>query len=132
VARKIGIGIVFVWFLIGGIGHFAAADFFLLIVPPYIPFPREVVYVSGICELAGAVGMLIPRVRRAAGLGLFLLTIAVSLANIHMRVHAELFPSVPVWAMDARLVLQVALLVCILWASGWTDGRKWLGVAVRS
>jgi len=52
--KKLGIAFVFSWFFFGGIGHFTATTFFTSIVPPYIPYPEEVVYISGVFELLGA------------------------------------------------------------------------------
>ena len=64
----------------------------------------------------GAAGILIPVTRRAAGIGLFLLTIAVTPANVYMLQHAELF-NVPRWALIVRLPFQVVLLALILWST---------------
>ena len=112
--RKIGLGIVFVWFFGGGIGHFVADDFFAKIVPPYIPMDAYwVVYISGVFELLGAFGVLLARTRQLAGLCLIALTLAVSLANIHMWLNPELFPDVPSWALSLRLVIQVLFIACI-------------------
>jgi len=115
-ARLVGLGFVFLWFSIGGVAHFAATDVEMRIIPPYIPWPRDVVLVSGFFELLGAVGLLIRRFRAAAGCGLFLLTLAVTPANVYMLQHAELF-NVPVWLLVVRLPVQVALLVLIVWSS---------------
>jgi len=115
-ARVVGLGFVFLWFSIGGVAHFAATDVEMRIIPPYIPWPRDVVLVSGFFELLGAVGLLIRRFRAAAGCGLFLLTLAVTPANVYMLQHAELF-NVPVWLLVVRLPVQVALLVLIVWSS---------------
>ena len=116
--RRIALGIVFLWFAVGGIAHFLATDAFVSIVPPWVPMPRAVVLLSGALELLGATGLLVPRTRRAAGLGLCLLTIAVTPANVHMLQHAGDYPDVPYWALVARLPLQLALLATIAWASG--------------
>lgn len=115
--RKLGLGIVFAWFFFGGIGHFTMTDFFLGIVPPYVPWPLAAVYVSGVFELLGAAGLLLPATRRLAGWGLMLLVCAVTPANIHMWLHPELFPDFPAWALSARLVIQILLLVCIWWST---------------
>ncbi len=115
--KRIGLGIVFVWFFLGGIAHFTATDMEMRIMPPYIPAPRLMVWVSGVCELLGAVGLLLPRTRRAAGIGLVALTIAVTPANVYMLQQAEAF-HVPYWALVARLPLQVGLLALIAWSSG--------------
>jgi uncharacterized membrane protein len=108
-----GLAFVFLWFLVGGIAHFAFTETGMRIVPPWLPWPRAVVLVSGVFELVGAAGLLHPRTRRWAAWGLFALTVAVTPANIYMLQHAELFPNIPVWALVARLPLQVLLLVLI-------------------
>jgi uncharacterized membrane protein len=115
-AKRIGVGIVFLWFLIGGIAHFTATHLQMSIVPPYIPWPRAAVLVSGACELLGAVGLLHQPTRRAAGLGLFALTIAVTPVHIYMLQRPELF-DVPYWALVLRLPLQAALLGLIVWST---------------
>jgi len=115
--KLLGLGFVFVWFFIGGIAHFAATDLEMKIVPPYIPWPRTAVLISGVFELLGAFGLLIPSIRRAAGAGLFVLTIAVTPVHIYMLERPELF-GVPYWALVVRLPVQVGLLALIAWSSG--------------
>lgn len=112
----IGLVIVFLWFLIGGIAHFVATATEMRIVPPYIPWPRATVLVSGVFELLGALGLLHPSTRRAAGVGLFALTMAVTPAHIYMLRRSDLF-DVPYWALVLRLPLQAALLVLIAWST---------------
>lgn len=115
--RKLGLGIVFCWFFFGGIGHFVATDFFISIVPPYVPSPRTMVYVSGVFEILGAIGVLIAATRFWAGIGLFLLTICVTPANVHMWMHPEQFEGFSPTMLSLRLVIQVLLLACILWST---------------
>ena len=115
-ARRIGLAVVFLWFLIGGIAHFFATETEMRIVPPYIPWPRAAVLVSGAFELLGAAGLLWRPTRRLAGLGLFALTILVTPAHLYMLQQPELF-DVPYWALVLRLPLQVALLVLIAWST---------------
>jgi uncharacterized membrane protein len=116
-ARVAGLGFVFLWFLVGGIAHFALTDIEMRIVPPFVPWPRAVVLATGVFELLGALGLLLRPLRAAAGIGLFLLTIAVTPANLYMLQHAELF-GVPLWALVMRLPVQLALLVVIAWSTG--------------
>jgi len=115
-SELLGLGFVFLWFAIGGIGHFAATGLEMRIVPPYVPGPRATVLISGCLELIGAAGLLFPIARRASGAGLFALTIAVTPANIYMLQRADLF-HVPYWLLVLRLPLQVALLVLIWWSA---------------
>ena len=116
ISRKIGITIVFLWFFIGGLAHVVLTDAVLRIVPPYIPYPRSAVLVSGAFELLGAAGLIFSGTRRAAGIGLFVLTLVVTPANVYMLQRADLF-DIPVWMLIARLPLQALLLVLILWST---------------
>ena len=116
-SKRIGVAIVFLWFLIGGIAHFALTETEMRIVPPWVPWPRAAVLVSGVFELLGAAGLLWQPTRRAAGWGLFALTLAVTPAHFYMLQRPDLFPSVPYWALVARLPLQVALLALIVWST---------------
>lgn len=118
ILRRVGLTLVFLWFLFGGVAHFSLTAAEMRIVPPAIPWPRAAVLISGVFELLGAVGILMPATRRAAGIGLFLLTIAVTPANVYMLQHAELF-NVPRWALIVRLPFQAVLLALILWST-WT------------
>lgn len=114
--RIAGIVFVFLWFFLGGIAHFVATQTEMRIVPPYIPWPRAAVLVSGVFELLGAVGLLWGSTRRAAGFGLFVLTLAVTPAHFYMLQRPELF-GVPYWALIVRLPVQVALLALIWWST---------------
>jgi len=114
--KRAGLVVVVLWFALGGIAHFAATDLEMRIVPPWIPGPRTIVYVSGACELLGALGLLLLPTRRAAGWGLFVLTIAVTPANVYMLQHAALF-GLPYWLLVLRLPLQLVLLFLIVWSS---------------
>ena len=112
-----GLIVVFLWFFVGGIAHFVATETEMKIVPPYIPWPRAAVLVSGVFELLGAVGLLWPPTRRAAGIGLFLLTIAVTPCHIYMLQRPDLFAAIPLWALWLRLPIQVGLLALIVWCT---------------
>jgi uncharacterized membrane protein len=108
----VAVAFVFLWFFLGGIAHFVATDAEVRVVPPYIPWPRAAVLVSGVCELVGAFGMLWRPTRRAACWGLFALTIAVTPVHFYMLQRPESF-DVPYWALVLRLPLQAALLALI-------------------
>jgi uncharacterized membrane protein len=112
---RAALAFVFLWFFLGGIAHFVFTEAEMRIVPPYIPWPRGAVLVSGVFELLGAIGLLWPPTRRAAAWGLFALTLAVTPAHIYMLQQPGLFPSVPYWALVLRLPLQVALLAVVAW-----------------
>jgi uncharacterized membrane protein len=116
-SRLFAIAFVFLWFAIGGVAHFVATETEMRIVPPFIAWPREAVLISGVFELLGAAGLLWRRSRRLAGIGLFVLTIAVTPAHFYMLQEPQLFPSIPYWALVLRLPVQVALLALIAWST---------------
>ena len=113
-ARLVGLTVVFLWFFIGSIEHFVATETATRIVPPYIPWPWAAVIVSGVFELVGAAGTLWRPTRRMAGLGLMVLTVAVTPAHIYMLQQPEMF-GVPMWALWVRLPIQVGLIWLIWW-----------------
>jgi uncharacterized membrane protein len=115
--KNLGLAIIFFWFMGGGIMHFISPDFFVAIMPPYIGFHWEIVYISGVFEILGALGILLPTLRQRAGNGLLLLVVCVSPANIHMWFNPELFPDVPPLFLSIRLVIQVVLLLLIWWCT---------------
>ena len=117
-----GLCFVFLWFFIGGIMHFVATGTEASIVPPWMPWPVAAVLISGVFELLGAVGILYPPTRKAAGIGLFILTIAVTPAHFYMLQRPELFP-VPLWALWLRLPVQLGLL-WLIWWSTWRVRRR--------
>ena len=118
-----GLAFVFLWFMGGGVMHFITPELFLAIMPPAVPYPEAVVAISGVFEILGALGLLLQRTRRMAGIGLFVLTLAVSPANIYMSLNPELFPDVSELALTIRLLIQVMLLACI-WISSKSDVKS--------
>ncbi len=104
-----------VLFVAAGVYHFVNPGRYVRIMPPYLPWPHELVLVSGAFEVLGGVGLLIPRLRRAAAWGLIALLATVFPANVHMAVNAGLFPEVPPAVLWARLPLQAVLIAWALW-----------------
>ncbi len=96
-----------------GVLHFVSPRGFEKIVPPWLPNAKLLVYISGVFEVLGGLGLLIPFSQRFSAWGLIALFIAVFPANIHMAVKKiQLNPRkpLPVWAMWARLPLQFVLI----------------------
>ena len=75
------------FFVVVGVLHFTNANTFLAIMPPALPYPLFLVYVSGVFEIVGGIGLLVPFLRRSAGWGLIALLVAVFPANIHMAIN---------------------------------------------
>ena len=108
-------------FLVTGTIHLLHPALFFPAMPPWIPFHFACIVISGVCELLGGLGLLmpLPAMRRAAAWGLTALLVAVFPANIHMALaHVQIhgFPR-HVWVEWARLPLQPLLVWAVLWSS---------------
>tara|TARA_B100000767_G_C19624375_1_gene475487 strand:- start:6 stop:458 length:453 start_codon:yes stop_codon:yes gene_type:complete len=99
-----------IFFIVIGCDHFIRPNFYVGIMPPYLPAHLELVYLSGLLEILGGVAVLIGALRRLAGVGLMVLLVAVYPANVHMAMHPELFPELDLGALYARLALQFVFL----------------------
>lgn len=116
-------------YLCAGIAHLARPSGFIAITPQWVPWPAQVVALTGMAEIAGAIGLHVPQLCRAAGSGLALYALCVWPANFNHAVH-----NIPLggmhfgwWYHGPRLLLQPVIIWWALWASGSTDwpfGRK--------
>lgn len=86
-------------------------------MPPYLPAHLPLVYASGIFEILGGVGMLLPWTRRLAGLGVIALLIAIFPANIYIAMNdiPVAGHDVPLWGHLLRLPLQAVM----IWMAWW-------------
>lgn len=105
-----------------GLNHFRVPGLYTAMMPAALPWHLALVYVSGVAEIAGGVGLLVPATRRLAAWGLVALLVAVFPANVNMAIHHLPLGAraVPSWALWARLPLQVVL---IAWAWWYTRGE---------
>jgi uncharacterized membrane protein len=108
------------FFISGGVNHFTMPGPYRQIVPPRLRGQAKlVVEISGVAEVAGGLGVLLPATRRISGLGLIALLVAVFPANLHMARAPEEFPKIPRWALYGRLPLQPLMM---WWA--WRATRR--------
>jgi uncharacterized membrane protein len=114
-----------VFYVFAGIQHFRVPHFYLPMMPPYLPWHAELVFLSGVAEVLCGLGVLLPQTRKLAAWGTIALLVAVFPANIHVAVN-----DVPVFGATegpgpigyVRLPLQ---LVLIAWAWWYTrDSSK--------
>jgi uncharacterized membrane protein len=108
------------FFIQAGVNHFVMPRPYEKIVPPSLSdHAKAVVQISGVAEVAGGVGVLLPWSRRLSGLGLIALLAAVFPANVYMAREPERFRRIPRWALYGRLALQPLMM---LWA--WRATRR--------
>ncbi len=112
------------FFVGAGASHFTATDFFVQIVPPWVPAPLAVVWTSGVAEIVLGLLVLPPATRRLAGFGLVALLIAVFPANLHMAMTNLQLRDPPAWMgqptplqLWLRLPLQLVLIAWAWWAT---------------
>lgn len=106
-----------VLFVAAGTNHFISPDFYLRMIPDGWPRPSMLVYVSGVFEVIGGLGLLVPRLRTLAGWGLIALLVAVFPANIHMAMHPERYDAFSHAGLLARLPLQGVLMALVWWVA---------------
>jgi uncharacterized membrane protein len=111
-------------YVVAGCLHFVVPDLYIQIVPPVLPAPLALVYLSGVAEIAVGIGLLVPQTRSYAAWATIGLLVAIFPANVYMAVAMVTIEGAPgggnpsVLARWARLPLQGVLL---LWAYWYTD-----------
>ncbi|WP_336327956.1 DoxX family protein [Halovenus sp. HT40] len=100
------------FYITAGVTHFLSPEWFLQIVPPFLPAPLALVYLSGVAEIVVGVGVLIPQTRHYAALATVALLVAVYPANIYMAVGDVMGSELVQWG---RLPLQAVLVAWALW-----------------
>ena len=117
--KILSIYIIALFYIIVGFKHFTNVDFFLIIVPPYLPFHEFIVYLSGIFEIVLGFLIIPSKSRKYAAFGLILLLIAVFPANIYLYTSETAQNLYGINKIDAliRLPFQIPLIIIAFWHS---------------
>ena len=109
-----------VFMVIAGANHFADPATYVAMMPRALPAHAALVYVSGVAEILGGLGLIARATRRLAGWGLIALFVAIFPANLNMALHHLPLGghAVPAWALWARLPVQVVLVAWAYWCGG--------------
>ena len=122
VARSILRWLIAAAFLFAGIVHMVSPAPFLRITPDWVPHPALVIFVTGACEVAGAVALFVPRLRRLAGIMLALYAVCVYPANVkHAMLHMQTGMPPGWWYHGPRLAFQPVIVWWALFAGGAID-----------
>lgn len=90
--KRILLYVMAAFYIFAGVNHFRAPEFYTAIMPPYLPWHLELVYLSGVAEILCGVGLLIPRTRVLAAWATIALLVAVFPANIHVALNNVVMP----------------------------------------
>lgn len=104
-------------YILAGLNHFRVPKIYLTIMPPYIPYPELMVFISGLVEVVLGAALLWPPTQSLAAWGIVALLIALLPPHIHMIQNRQNWSIIPVWALWLRLPLQGVL---VLWAYSFT------------
>lgn len=115
--------ILAVFFIGAGVNHFLNPAVYLTMMPPYLPYPELLNYVSGAAEVAGGIGILVPNLRWLAGWGLIALLVAVFPANVHLAMNGWTAYDVPTWVLWTRLPLQAVFIAWVCWTCLGKEGH---------
>ena len=112
-----------IFYLLAGIGHLRSPGGFLAITPAWVPFPEFVIAFTGVAEIAGAIGLMIPRLRYAAGIGLALYALCVWPANIHHALGNVAVDgrTLSWWYHGPRFLAQPVIIWLALWVANVTN-----------
>jgi uncharacterized membrane protein len=108
-----------VLFCFTGVAHFGPLSAEVeKMLPPWVPWPKATVFLTGILEILGAIGLIVPETRRLAGTCLIIFLVAVFPANIHAaKTNVSLGgrPVTPLWVRGPMQVLFIALLAWVIY-----------------
>lgn len=118
IARAILRWVLAVFFVVAGVNHFRDPATYFGMMPPWLPWPAAMNFISGAAEVLGGIGLLVPVTRRFAGWGLIALLVAVFPANLHVAMQGRMpgydfSPTVLWW----RLPFQAVGIAAVWWVA---------------
>ena len=115
--KSILIVISSIFYTIVGVKHFIEPDYFLSIIPPYLPFHIELVYISGFFEILFGLMILFPKYRYYGSIGLILLLIAIFPANIYLAQNKEAQEAIG--ASQQIAIWRLPIQGILIWIAYW-------------
>lgn len=115
--KAVSLWIMALLYIALGVNHLVNPGVYEPIMPPYLPAHRFLIYLSGACEIALGILVLVPATRKWAAWAIIAMLLAFMPVHIHMLVHAAEYPGIPYWALVVRIPMQGLF---ILWAWWYT------------
>lgn len=112
---RVGVALMF---LFTGATHFSAMKYdYAAMIPPPLTGAMPVIYLTGLLQIAGAIGLLLPKWRRWAGVGLFLLLVAMFPANVYAALNGVSFRGEPPTGVWLRALIQAVFIAAVWWSA---------------
>ena len=127
-AKRARVGLS-LFFLITALAHFASTQEMSQMLPPAIPYRTELIYITGVLELFGAIGVWIPRLTRLTGLLLIVMLIGILPANIYSAFNRVDFGGHS--AGPTYLLLRIPFQLFVIWWTYFASEQNWFGRAER-
>lgn len=115
IVKKIFLGLFVVFYIFSGVRHFIDPDFYVKLMPPYLPLHLELVYLSGVVEILLGLLAAVPRWRAYAAWCVIAMLVAFMPVHIHMVANPELYPEVPEIGLWIRLPVQALFMLWAYW-----------------
>lgn len=115
IVKKIFLALFVLLYVGSGIRHFVEPDFYVKMMPPYIPAHLELVYLSGVVELVLGILILVPKLRVRVAWATIAMLLSFMPVHIHMALNPELYPEVPSLALWIRIPFQGLFALHAFW-----------------
>ena len=116
--KRISLALMTILYLAGGVNHFLHTETYRKIMPPWLPWHNQLIFISGICQILFALLLIFPITKRLGAWCIIALLIAVFPANIQMMLNYSREHNPLLWLAVLRLPLQIVL---IWWAYSFTS-----------
>jgi uncharacterized membrane protein len=113
--KRVLLWLMAAFYVVAGVNHFVSPEFYLPMMPDYLPWHLALIYISGVAEIALGIAVLIPRLRVLAAWGIIALLVAVFPANLYAAMHQiPLMGNEPIWNW-VRLPFQALFIAWAWW-----------------
>jgi uncharacterized membrane protein len=111
------------FFIFTSIGHFIRTEEMAAMLPPSVPYRIELMYLTGVLEFLGAIGIWIPHLMRLTGFLLILMLIGILPANVYSAINRVDFGGHG--AGPAYLLVRVPFQLFVIWWTYFSTEQDW-------
>ena len=117
IVKTVSLAVMALFYFAAGVNHFVNPEFYLGLIPPYLPWHGGLVALSGVAEVVLALGVLVPATRKLACWAIIAMLVSFLPVHVHMLVNSELYPEAPLIALWLRFPIQILFGLWAWWHS---------------